>query len=135
MSPLDPTPATRRPRVLIVDDAVTIRMYHRQLVEAAGCDVDAVDNGIEALEHALSQAFDLFLVDVNMPKMDGYRFIEEARRTEDICAIPAIMISTEAEGRDRQKGYRAGANLYLVKPVKPALLQACVRLMTAGAGR
>lgn len=135
MSPLDPTPAARRPRVLIVDDAVTIRMYHRQLVEAAGCDVDAVDNGIEALEHALSQAFDLFLVDVNMPKMDGYRFIEEARRTEDICAIPAIMISTEAEGRDRQKGYRAGANLYLVKPVKPALLQACVRLMTAGAGR
>ena len=45
------------------------------------------------------------------------------------------MISTEAEARDRQKGYRAGANLYLVKPVKPALLQACVRLMTAGEGR
>jgi len=135
MSPLDPTPATRRPRVLIVDDAVTIRMYHRQLVEAAGCDVDAVDNGIEALEHALIQPFDLFLVDVNMPKMDGYRFIEEARRTDDLRAIPAIMISTEAEARDRQKGYRAGANLYLVKPVKPALLQACVRLMTAGEGR
>jgi two-component system chemotaxis response regulator CheY len=135
MSPLDPMPATRRPRVLIVDDAVTIRMYHRQLVEAAGCEVDAVDNGMEALEHALRQAFDLFLVDVNMPKMDGYRFIEEARRTEDLQAIPAIMISTEAEARDRQKGYRAGANLYLVKPVKPALLQACVRLMTAGEGR
>jgi two-component system chemotaxis response regulator CheY len=134
MSPLDPKPGASRPRVLIVDDAVTIRMYHRQLVEAAGCEVDAVDNGIEALEHALRQAFDLFLVDVNMPKMDGYRFIEEARRTEELRAIPAIMISTEAEARDRQKGYRAGANLYLVKPVKPPLLDACVRLMT-GAGR
>lgn len=134
MSPLDPKPGARRPRVLIVDDAVTIRMYHRQLVEAAGCEVDAVDNGIEALEHALRQAFDLFLVDVNMPKMDGYRFIEEARRTEELRSIPAIMISTEAEAGDRQKGYRAGANLYLVKPVKPPLLDACVRLMT-GAGR
>jgi two-component system, chemotaxis family, chemotaxis protein CheY len=135
MTSVEPTHVATRPRVLIVDDAVTIRMYHRQLVEAADCTVAEAGNGIEALERALQQPFSLFLVDVNMPRMDGYRFIAEARRTNGLRHVPAIMISTEAEADDRQKGYRAGANLYLVKPVRPAVLQACVRLMTAENGR
>lgn len=135
MNPVEQPPPASRPRVLIVDDAVTIRMYHRSLVEAAGCEVAEADNGMEALERALQQPFHLFLVDVNMPRMDGYRFIAEARQTDELRAIPAIMISTEAEAGDLQKGYRAGANLYLVKPVKPDVLQACVRLMTPEAGR
>lgn len=118
------------PRVLIVDDAVTVRMYHRQVVEAAGCAVTEAENGMEAIEHALREPFDLFLVDVNMPCMDGYRFIEETRKTAELRCIPAIMISSEAEAGDRDQAYRAGANLYLVKPVKPPELQAFVRLMT-----
>lgn len=123
-----------QPRVLIVDDAVTVRMYHRQLVEAAGCRVEEAENGVEALECALRHPCALFLVDVNMPQMDGYRFMEEVRRTPELQSIPAIMISTEAQEGDKEKGYQAGVNMYLIKPVRPDILSVYVQLL-AGAIR
>jgi two-component system chemotaxis response regulator CheY len=117
-------------RVLIIDDSTIVRLYHRRLMEQMGCQVEEAINGVEALEKALSaNPFDLFLVDVNMPKMDGYRFIAEARINPSIMAVPAIMVSTEAKSWDREKAYRAGANLYLFKPVRPEVLQNYVALM------
>ncbi len=122
-------------RVLIVDDATTVRMYHRQLLEAEGYDAEEAENGVEALEHALTSPFDLLLVDVNMPKMDGYRLLHEVRCTPELAAIPAIMISTEDRASDREQAYRAGANLYMVKPVRPEALAARVHLLAQGGGR
>ncbi|MDQ7073260.1 MAG: response regulator [Gammaproteobacteria bacterium] len=116
-------------KILIVDDAVTVRMYHRKLVESLGYEVDEAENGIEALEKGLSEKFDLFLVDVNMPKMDGYRLIEEMRQNESLIDIPAIMISTEEEENDKTKAYMSGANFYIVKPAKPEELKEYVSLM------
>ncbi|WP_025323808.1 response regulator [Deferrisoma camini] len=121
-------------RALIVDDAVTVRMYHRQILEGAGFEVDEAENGVEALEKALVTSYDLLLVDVNMPKMDGYTFLKEVRGTPELRAVPAIMISTEAERRDKEQAYRAGANLYLVKPVRPEALALRATLMTARGG-
>ncbi|NOY45846.1 MAG: response regulator [Deltaproteobacteria bacterium] len=121
-------------RALIVDDAVTVRMYHRQILEGAGFEVDEAENGVEALEKALVVPYDLLLVDVNMPKMDGYTFLKEVRSTPQLRAIPAVMISTEAERRDREQAYRVGANLYLVKPVRPETLAWRATLMTARGG-
>jgi len=116
-------------KILIVDDAVTVRMYHRQLMEALGFEVEEAENGIEALEKGLSQKFDLFLVDVNMPKMDGYRLIEEMRQTPQLEAIPVIMISTEETEEDKEKAYLSGANFYLVKPAKVEALQTYASLL------
>jgi len=116
-------------KILIVDDAVTVRMYHRQLMEALGFEVDEAENGIEALEKGLSQNFDLFLVDVNMPKMDGYRLVEEMRKTPSLQAIPVIMISTEESDQDKEKAYLSGANFYVVKPAKPDELQTYAGLL------
>lgn len=130
-----PTQPGPMPRVLIVDDAVTVRMYHRRLAEAAGCRAEEAANGVEALERALKEPFDLFLVDVNMPHLDGYQFVAEARRTPELQAIPAIMISTEAGVGDQDQAFAAGANFYLVKPVRPAALQALVRLLAGGEAR
>lgn len=118
-------------RVLVIDDAVTVRMYHRQLLEALGYQVDEAENGVEALEKALSSGYALFLVDVNMPKMDGYRFTYEARRTPALADIPVVMVSTEAQEQDRQRGLAVGANFYLVKPVRPEQLQPLCRLLLA----
>jgi len=115
-------------RILIVDDAATVRMYHRSILEGAGFVVEEAINGIEAIEKALTSSFDLYLVDVNMPKLDGYGFLRELRR-QNIHQSPAVMISTEAEGRDRVHAYEAGANLYLIKPVKPLELLAHCRLL------
>ncbi len=115
-------------RLLIVDDAATVRLYHRNILEAAGYAVDEAVNGIEAMEKALQTPFDLYVVDINMPKLDGYGFLKEIR-SQDITQAPAIMVSTEAEADDRHRAYRAGANLYLIKPVKPEGLLSYVRLL------
>ena len=115
-------------RILIVDDAATVRMYHRNILESAGYSVDEAMNGIEAIEKALQEAFDLYIVDVNMPKLDGYGFLRELRG-ENISQVPAIMVSTEAAENDQTAAYRAGANGYLVKPVKPVQLLTHVSLL------
>lgn len=115
-------------RILIVDDAATVRMYHRNILETAHYTVEEALNGIEALEKALQDPFDLYLVDVNMPKLDGYGFLRQLRG-EDMAQAPAIMVSTEAEAKDQTLAYRAGANDYLVKPVKPEELLTHVRLL------
>jgi two-component system, chemotaxis family, chemotaxis protein CheY len=115
-------------RVLIVDDAATVRMYHRNILETAGYKVEEAWNGIEALEKALEAPFDLYIVDVNMPKLDGYGFLRELRQ-QDISQAPAIMVSTEAANRDEMAAYRAGASGYLIKPAKSPQLLAHVRLM------
>jgi len=118
-------------RILVVDDAATVRMYHRQILEGAGYAVEEAFNGIEALEKALSQPYDLYLVDINMPKKDGYAFLRDLRQHDEIAQAPAIMISTEAEGQDRTRAYESGANHYLIKPIKPDQLLWYCRLFLA----
>ncbi len=115
-------------RILIIDDAATVRMYHRNILQAAGYAVDEAINGLEALEKALQTPYDLYLVDVNMPKLDGYGFLRELR-SQDVAQAPAIMISTEASKADRQRAYAAGANLYMVKPMQPEQLLAPIALL------
>ncbi len=120
-------------RILIVDDAATVRMYHRNILEAAGYQVAEAINGVEALEKALLQPFDLYIVDVNMPKLDGYGFLSQLR-TEDMAQAPAIMVSTEDAAHDQLAAFRAGANCYIAKPVKPEQLLAHVRLLLGEVG-
>ena len=121
------------PHALIIDDSSTTRMYYREILEEADFVVDEAINGIEGLEKTMNQSFDVFIVDLNMPKMNGYVFLDQVRRAADLQAVPAIMISTEAREADRVRAYAAGANVYLIKPVNPADLSAHVRLMTGTA--
>ena len=115
-------------RILIIDDAATVRMYHRNILEGAGYAVEEAINGIEALEKSLQTVFDLYVVDINMPKLDGYGFLRELRG-QDVFQAPAIMVSTEADALDSERAYAAGANAYLVKPVKPVTLLNHVKLL------
>jgi two-component system chemotaxis response regulator CheY len=119
-------------RILVVDDAATVRMYHRQILEQAGYAVDEAVNGLEALEKALSTPFDLYLVDVNMPKLDGYGFLRELRR-QDMPQVPAIMVSTEASPADRRRAFEAGANFYMVKPTRADQLLPPIALLLTDA--
>jgi len=122
-------------RILVVDDAATVRMYHRSVLEGAGYEVAEAINGIEALEKTLAAPtpFDLYLVDINMPKLDGYGFLRELR-SQDILQVPAVIISTEAKTQDKQRAWEAGANFYLVKPIKPDVLLAFCRLLLGQGG-
>ncbi|QGU33868.1 response regulator [Thermochromatium tepidum] len=122
-------------RILVVDDAATVRMYHRSILTDAGYEVVEAINGIEALEKVLAAPapFDLYLVDINMPKQDGYGFLRELR-SQDMPQAPAVMISTEAQPQDKRRAWEAGANFYLIKPIKPDVLLAYVRLLLGQGG-
>jgi two-component system chemotaxis response regulator CheY len=117
-------------RILVIDDALTVRLFCKQLLTGAGFRVTEAINGLEALEIALQEEFDLFLVDINMQKMDGYAFLSEARRHAGLAEVPAIMMSTEAGSEDVSRAWNAGANFYLFKPLDPERLVTAARLMT-----
>jgi two-component system chemotaxis response regulator CheY len=117
--------------ILVIDDAATVRLYYRKLLEEAGYAVSEAVNGLEALEKAVQTAFDLHIVDVNMPKLDGYSFLRELRSL-DLPQPPVIMVSIEASPKDRKLAYAAGANLYLVKPPRPEQLLAPINLLLRG---
>lgn len=118
-------------QVLIVDDASTVRLYYRSILEANGFCVREAANGVEGLERALDARFDLIVVDVNMPKMDGYTLVRALREEAATAAVPTLMISTEAQHADECAAFSAGANVYLVKPVAPALLGTLAAMLTA----
>ncbi|MFL5282855.1 MAG: response regulator [Rhodopila sp.] len=120
-------------RILVVDDATTVRLYYRQTLEAAGFEVEEALNGVEGLEKILAGRFDLALVDVNMPQMDGFSLLHALRRTPEVGGLPAMITSTETAASDRDAARDAGANFYLVKPVQPEDLLLHVRLLTGAA--
>lgn len=112
--------------LMIVDDASTVRMFHKMLVASENRIIQEAENGVEALEKAVGTNIDLFLVDVNMPKMDGYRLCKEIRLNSALCAVPIIMISTESANRDAERAYISGANYYMTKPVDEDTLKSVV---------
>lgn len=116
-------------QILIVDDAATMRLFNRQILEKAGYRADEAINGIEALEKSLLNTYDLYLVDVNMPLQDGFSFLRTLR-SQAIAQMPAVIISTEAGEQDRLQAWQAGANFYLIKPVKPDVLLQLVAMLT-----
>ena len=108
-------------RVLVVDDSSLVRMYCRGVLEKAGFEVEQAINGIEALEKVGAQTFDLVIVDVNMPRMDGFSFIRALRGSAPaITSLPVLVLTTEAGRQDKEDARTAGANFYLVKPVSEA---------------
>ena len=108
--------------VLVIDDSPIVRNLHSVMLKSVNFDVTEAENGYDALEKALNADFDLMVVDINMPKMDGFTFCKEIRANQRHKDVPIIIISTESEAEDKMKGFKAGANLYLVKPVKADVL-------------
>jgi two-component system chemotaxis response regulator CheY len=125
----------RMTRVLIIDDATLLRRFYRQALEPAGFVVEEALNGVEALEKHLLSPFDLLIVDVNMPHMDGLTFVRSLRAQEaGVAATPVLMTSTEKQVSDRLAARAAGANFYLEKPVAHEILLRTACLMTGVAG-
>lgn len=120
-------------RILIIDDAGLVRRFHRDTLEKAGFTVVEALNGVEALEKILAKPFDMAVVDVNMPQMDGFTFLKALRALDGAeSSLPALIVSTESAAHDRDAARAAGANFYLVKPVRPELLVEHVTLMCGG---
>ena len=128
------TATPSKAKVLVVDDSSLVRLYYRSALETAGFEVKQAINGIEAMEKVLSESFDLVIVDVNMPRMDGFTFLRSLRSSAaDVATLPALMISTESGEQDIAEAREAGANFYLVKPVAEAELVRHVCVLTGAA--
>jgi two-component system chemotaxis sensor kinase CheA len=112
-----PTPPARTAPapVLVVDDSLTTRMLEQSILESAGYAVHAAVSGEEALEQARRQPYALFLVDVEMPGMDGFTFIERTRADPVLREVPAMLVTSRASPADRQRGLEVGAQAYIVK--------------------
>lgn len=116
-------------RILIIDDSPIVRNLHSVMLKSAGYHTVDAENGFDALEKAMRSDFDLMIVDINMPKMDGFEFCREIRTHDKYKETPLLIVSTESEAEDKMKGFKAGANLYLIKPVKPEVLIENVNLL------
>jgi two-component system chemotaxis sensor kinase CheA len=107
--------ATPKRPLLVVDDSMTTRMLEKSILESAGYDVDVALSGEEALDRLRTKRFALILVDVEMPGMDGFTFIEHLRADTALRDIPAILVTSRASPDDLKRGRDAGANGHIVK--------------------
>jgi two-component system chemotaxis sensor kinase CheA len=101
--------------VLVVDDSLTTRMLEQSILESAGYEVDVALSGEEALGLVHAKRYALILVDVEMPGMDGFTFIERLRSEPATREIPAILVTSRAAPADRRRGRDVGAQGYIVK--------------------
>jgi two-component system chemotaxis response regulator CheY len=122
------------PRILIVDDSPAIRDQVSTTLTQAGFEVTQASDGVEALEAVeRTSGIGLIILDLNMPRMDGLAFLEKMR-SSGIPSIPTVMLTTEAQTAMIERGKRAGAKGWLVKPFKREHLIAVARRLTSGAG-
>ncbi|AXE32163.1 hybrid sensor histidine kinase/response regulator [Chromobacterium phragmitis] len=107
--------APPRPPILIVDDSLTTRMLESSILESAGYQVELAASAEEGLELARQNRYALFLVDVEMPGMDGFGFITEVRADPQLSDIPALLVTSLDTAEHKRRGSDAGANGYIVK--------------------
>jgi two-component system chemotaxis sensor kinase CheA len=101
--------------VLIIDDSLTTRMLEQSILDSAGYEVDLAVSGVEALAKARERRYGLFIVDVEMPGMDGFEFIAQTRQDSRLREIPAILVTSRNAPEDRKRGEQVGASAYIIK--------------------
>lgn len=103
-------------KLLVVDDEQGIRSIIRKYAEFEGYTVDEAADGMEAVDKCRSNSYDLIIMDVMMPELDGFSAVREIRKT---ASTPVIMLSARGEEYDRIHGFELGVDDYVVKPFSP----------------
>jgi len=106
----------------MVDDSITMRKVTSRVLEGHDYEVVTARDGIDATEQMQDRVPDVLLLDVEMPRMDGYAVAEHVRADARLHHIPIVMITSRAGEKHRKRGTRAGANAYLAKPYKESEL-------------
>ncbi|WP_321847951.1 hybrid sensor histidine kinase/response regulator [Burkholderia diffusa] len=107
--------ADRRRRVLVVDDSLTVRELERKLLEKRGYDVTVAVDGMDGWNAVRSDAFDLVVTDVDMPRMDGIELVTLIKGDPMLKRVPVMIVSYKDRDEDRRRGLDAGADYYLAK--------------------
>ena len=114
-------------KVLVVDDEKLIVKGIRFSLEQDGMEVDCAYDGEEALEKAKGKEYDIILLDIMLPKMDGFEVCRQLKNSQDTMAIPIIMLTAKAEEIDKVLGLELGADDYLSKPFSVRELMARIK--------
>jgi two-component system sensor histidine kinase and response regulator WspE len=120
-----------RKRILVVDDSLTVRELQRKLLINRGYDVAVAVDGMDGWNALRSEAFDLLITDIDMPRMDGIELVSLLRRDNRLQSLPVMVVSYKDREEDRRRGLDAGADYYLAKASfhDDALLDAVVELI------
>lgn len=115
-------------RVLVVDDEEKIRAIIRKYAEFEGYEITEAENGMEAVSLCAKQDFDVIIMDVMMPELDGFSACKEIQKKKD---IPTIMLSARGEEYDRLHGFEIGVDDYVVKPFSPRELMLRIKVVAS----
>ena len=115
-------------RVLIVEDEARLAETLKDMLEMDGYTADVCHDGESGLDEALSGIYDVCILDVMLPKLDGFTVLKRLR--EEKSGLPVLLLTARSEVSDRVRGLDSGADYYLTKPFEPKELLACVRALT-----
>ena len=127
---------SRRHRVLVVEDSLTVREVERQMLTRAGYMVDVAVDGLDGWNALQRERYDLVLSDVDMPRMNGLELVRRIRADRKLASVPVVMVSYKDREEDRLAGLEAGATAYLTKGAfhDRTLLDTVADLIAASAG-
>jgi len=111
---------------MVVDDSVTVRKVTSRLLERQGMDVMVAKDGVEAVALLQERRPDVMLLDIEMPRMDGFEVARQVRRDERLAELPIIMISSRTGEKHHQRALEIGVNRFLGKPFQESELLACI---------
>ena len=114
-------------KILLIEDEKLLSDSLKALLSAKGFDVEAVYDGETGAEYALTGIYDLLILDVMMPGLNGYQVAREVRSKH--CAVPILMLTAKSDLMDRIEGLNAGADYYLTKPFDTRELLACINAL------
>lgn len=117
--------------ILTVDDSRTMRQMLEFALTGAGFSVLQAEDGINGLEVLQGSSPDAIITDINMPRLDGFGFIEGVRRSEAHRAIPILVLTTESDCEKKDRARRAGATGWIVKPFDAVKLVSAIERITA----
>jgi two-component system, chemotaxis family, chemotaxis protein CheY len=117
--------------VLTVDDSRTMRDMLRMALAEAGFRVVQAEDGLHGLDVLRAEQPQVVITDINMPRMDGFGFIEAVRKDNAYRAVPILVLTTESDDDKKMRARRAGATGWIVKPFDPVKLVAAIRRVAA----
>jgi twitching motility two-component system response regulator PilH len=118
--------------VMVVDDSVTLREMIADLLKGRGLNVTVASDGVEALEQIKANRPDLVVLDIVMPRMNGYEVCRRLKSDPKTQSLPVVMCSSKSEEFDRYWGMKQGADAYIAKPFHPQELVGTIKQLLRG---
>ena len=118
--------------VLVVEDSVTQREMISNLLKGSGLTVEVASDGVEAIDRIKNNCPDLVVLDIVMPKMNGYEVCRRLKADPKTQNVPVVMCSSKGEEFDRYWGMKQGADAYIAKPFQPTELVGTVKQLLRG---